>query len=81
MLKKRYEVLLRQRSQQISALQKLVLEQEEQLANKEITILDLEDEINKLKTPPQTPKKTRQRKTKVSVEKPEESTDDKSNSK
>ena len=80
-LKKRYEVLLRQRSQRISALQKLVLQQEEELANKEIAILNLEDEIKKLKTPSvSTKKKTRQRKQRVSVENTEETNDDQSNS-
>lgn len=78
-LKKRYEVLLRQRSNQIAELKKLVLKQEEELAEKEVIIISLQEEIKKLSVPP--PKKTtRQKRKKTNVEQLEGSTNDKPNS-
>ena len=79
-LKKRYEVLLRQRSNQIAELKKLVLKQEEELAEKEVLIISLQEEIKNLSVVPASKKTTRQRKRKTNVEQPEGSTNDKPNS-
>ena len=75
-LKKRYEVLLRQRSQQIAELKKLVLKQEEELAVKEVEILNLKDQVKKMSQPKKTQtKRPRQRKAKV-IDSSEESIDE-----
>lgn len=78
-LKRRYEVLLRQRSHQIAELKKLVMKQEEELAIKEIEILNLQEKLKAPQAKKTQVKRTRQKRTKQ-VNKIEESKTDESKS-